>query len=315
MKNKRAQRIGRMKIITCQKKISPPETHREDKDIYGSGDSMKQYMGEIVQTSLLNTDDEKRLAKIIHGKDKSASHRAKNQMIEANLRLVVKIAHDFKGFGLPILDLISEGNIGLVRASEKFDPEKGAKFSSYSSWWIKQAMRRALANQSRTIRIPIQSAGKMSKIRAANHKLTEKLGREPANAEIADFLELSERTVSGLKLSELKTFSIHDPIREGEEGELKDIIPDHGASMPDKLLADSESLARLTKMMLKLEDRERCILTMRFGLDGSGASTLEDVSLKIGRTRERVRQIQNQALSKLRLIMADESGYSRDQTI
>ena len=276
---------------------------------------MKQYMGEIGKTALLNLDDEKKLAKIIHGKNKSASHRAKNQMIEANLRLVVKIAHDFKGFGLPLLDLISEGNIGLVRASEKFDPLKGAKFSSYAAWWIKQAMRRAISNQSKTIRIPVQSSGKISKIRAAKIKLTEKLGREPVNAEIASFLEMTERTVSWLKLADFNTFSMHNPIKEGEDGELKDIIPDHAASMPDKILADSESIARLTKIMHTLDDRERNILNMRFGLNGFNASTLDDVSRKIGRTRERVRQIQNEALSKLRLLLADESGYSQDMAI
>ena len=315
MKTKKTQKIGKVKVLVCKKKTLARENQVVSEDVCSSRDPMKQYMGEIGRTALLNLDDERKLAKIIHGKNKSASHRAKNQMIEANLRLVVKIAHDFKGFGLPLLDLISEGNIGIVRASEKFDPAKGAKFSSYAAWWIKQAMRRAIANQSRTIRIPVQSAGKMSKIRAARSKLTEKLGREPANAEIASFLEMTERTVSGLKLADLRTFSMHDPIKEGEDGELKDMIPDRAASMPDKILADSESIARLAKLMQTLDEREINILNMRFGLNGSNASTLDEVSRKIGRTRERVRQIQNEALSKLRICLGDESGYSQDMVI
>ncbi len=315
MKTKRTQKIRKMKITAFQRRPTPPEIHDEPEEPGVSRDAMRQYMGEIGQTALLSLDDEKRLAKIIHGKSRSASHRAKNQMVEANLRLVVKIAHDFKGFGLPLLDLIAEGNIGLIRASEKFDPAKGAKLSSYAAWWIKQAMRRAIANQSRTIRIPVQSAGKMAKIRTASFRLSEKLGREPANAEIADFLELSERTVAGLRLAELKTFSMHDPIQQGEDGEFKDIIPDHAASIPDKLLADSESISRLIKILQTLDEREINILNMRFGLNGCSAGTLEDVSRKIGRTRERVRQIQNQALSKLRLVLADESGYAQNRGI
>lgn len=275
-------------------------------------DTMKVYMGEIGQIGLVDLDEEAELAAAIHCGDEESHDEARATLIKANLRLVVKIAHDFKGLGLPLLDLISEGNIGLMRAVEKFDPVKGAKFSSYAAWWIKQSMRRALANQSRTIRIPVQSAGKINKIKSVRMKLTEELGREPTDGEIAEHLDFSERTVAGLRLADLRTFSLHDPIQQGEEGEFQDIIPDRRAMTPDQILGDVESVKRLLTLLDELEDRERLILKMRFGLDGYRARTLEEVSQAIGRTRERVRQIQNQALVRLRTLLADESGYSAE---
>ena len=275
-------------------------------------DTMKMYMAEIAQISLVTKNDEAMLAKAIHGDNLDQHDEARSTLIQANLRLVVKIAHDFKGLGLPLLDLISEGNIGLMRAVEKFDPAKGAKFSSYAAWWIKQSMRRALANQSRTIRIPVQSAGKITKIKSVHTKLAEELGREPTDAEIADQLDFSERTVAGLRLADHRTFSLHDPIQQGEEGEFQDIIPDRHALTPDQILGDVESVDRLLELLEKLEDRERKILEMRFGLNGARPLTLEEVSQRIGRTRERVRQIQNQALAKLKALLVDEAGFSVD---
>ena len=275
-------------------------------------DTMKVYMGEIARIPLVDKKEEAELAAAIHSTNDDMHEDARTTLIKANLRLVVKIAHDFKGLGLPLLDLISEGNIGLMRAVEKFDPAKGAKFSSYAAWWIKQSMRRALANQSRTIRIPVQSAGKITKIKSVRMKLTEELGREPTNAEIADHLEFSERTVSGLRRADLRTFSLHDPIQQGEDGEFQDIIPDRQAMTPDQILGDVESVYRLIYLLDKLEDRERKILEMRFGLGGSRPLTLEEVSQEIGRTRERVRQIQNQALTKLKQLLIDETGFSND---
>jgi len=275
-------------------------------------DTMKVYMQDIGQISLVTKEEEVELAARIHGDDHEDYEKARAILIQANLRLVVKIAHDFKGLGLPLLDLISEGNIGLMRAVEKFDPAKGAKFSSYAAWWIKQSMRRALANQSRTIRIPVQSAGKINKIKSARMKLTEKFDREPTDAEIAEFLEFSERTVTGLKLADLRTFSLHDPIQQGEDGEFQDIIPDQGALTPDRILGDTESIGRLRYLLKDLDEREIMILRMRFGMDGTRPKTLEEVSQEIGRTRERVRQIQNQALSKLRAMLVDESGFVND---
>jgi len=273
-------------------------------------DTMKVYMTEIARIPLVNKKEEAELADDIHGADDLRHDDARTTLIKANLRLVVKIAHDFKGLGLPLLDLISEGNIGLMRAVEKFDPAKGAKFSSYAAWWIKQSMRRALANQSRTIRIPVQSAGKINKIKTVRMRLVEELGREPTDAEIAEHLDFSERTVAGLRLADLRTISLHDPIQQGEEGEFQDIIPDRHAMTPDQIIGDVESVFRLMDLLDKLEERERKILEMRFGLRGGRALTLEEVSQEIGRTRERVRQIQNQALAKLKQLLADESGFA-----
>ncbi|MFT5127886.1 MAG: RNA polymerase primary sigma factor [Rhodothermales bacterium] len=270
--------------------------------IHGKTDTMKAYMQEIGQIPLVSREEEVDLAAQIA----AGSAEARQKLIQSNLRLVVKIAHDFKGLGLPLVDLISEGNIGLMKAVEKFNPLKGAKFSSYAAWWIKQSMRRALSNQSRTIRIPVQSAGKINKIKATRIKLTEELGREPSDLEIANQLDFSERTVTALRLAELRTFSLQDPIQQGEDSVFQDIIPDLGASTPDEMLCDIEMLKRLKGLIDRLDDREKLILILRFGLDGARPKTLEEVSRIIGRTRERVRQIQNQALKKLRRFIDEE---------
>ena len=267
-------------------------------------DTMKVYMQDIGDIPLISREEEVELAAQIA----DGSERARAKLIKSNLRLVVKIAHDFKGLGLPLLDLISEGNIGLMRAVEKFDPSKGAKFSSYAAWWIKQSMRRALANQSRTIRIPVQSAGKINKIKTMRAHLYETLGREPTDAEIADSLDYSERTVAGLRRADLKSFSLHDPIQQGEEGQFEDIIPDHATTTPDKVLGKVESVQRLLELLSTLDEREQLIIKMRFGLDGEPPKTLEAVSQRVGRTRERVRQIQNQALARLKQMMNEEAS-------
>ncbi|MBR6471106.1 MAG: RNA polymerase sigma factor RpoD/SigA [Victivallales bacterium] len=272
-------------------------------------DTMKLYMQSIGKYPLVSQEEEAKLAKRIAAGDDSA----RDQLISSNLRLVVKIAHDFKGLGLPLLDLISEGNIGLMRAVEKFDPSKGAKLSSYAAWWIKQSMRRALANQARTIRIPVQSASKIGKIQNAKAKLTQKLGREPTDKEIANEINLTERTVSGLRQGKTSTISLFDPIQNGAEGEFKDIIADEKTASPNDLMRDDETLEVMMQLVNKLPDRERVILQLRFGLprdDGKveKPKTLEEVSRSIGRTRERVRQIQNQALETLRNALEEQKS-------
>ena len=298
-------------LRTKQEKDAARRAALDSKLVIGSkNDTMKVYMTEIARIPLVNKKEEADLADAIHSTDEGKHEDARTTLIKANLRLVVKIAHDFKGLGLPLLDLISEGNIGLMRAVEKFDPAKGAKFSSYAAWWIKQSMRRALANQSRTIRIPVQSAGKINKIKTVRMRLVEELGRDPSDAEIAEKLEFSERTVAGLRMADLRTISLNDPIQQGEEGEFQDIIPDRQAQTPDQIIGDVESVFRLMHLLDKLEERERKILEMRFGLRGGRPLTLEEVSQEIGRTRERVRQIQNQALTKLKQLLADETGFN-----
>ncbi len=267
-------------------------------------DTMKLYMQSIGQFRLVSQKEEAQLAKRIAKGDQEA----RDILISSNLRLVVKIAHDFKGLGLPLLDLISEGNIGLMRAVEKFDPSKGAKLSSYAAWWIKQSMRRALANQARTIRIPVQSASKIGKIQNAKAKLTQTLGREPTDKEIATEINLTERTVTGLRQGKASTISLFDPIQNGAEGEFKDIIPDDKTIAPNDIVQDDETLQLMMKMVAKLPERERVILKLRFGLDGGKPKTLEEVSHAIGRTRERVRQIQNQALERLRAAIEEQKS-------
>ena len=272
-------------------------------------DTLKLYMNEVGRIPLVTPEQEKILASQIHGEDRALHDQACTTLINANLRLVVKIAHDFKGLGLPLCDLISEGNLGLVRAVEKFDPSMGAKFSSYAAWWIKQAMRRALSNQAGVIRIPVQSAGKINKIKLASMKMTEQLGRTPTDGELADNLALSERTVAALRLSDLKTVSLHAPIQQGEDGSIGDLISDRNAMTPDRILGDEESIQRLLSLLSELDERERQILQLRFGLDGRRPKTLDEVSQLIHRTRERVRQLQNQALAKLRAKLADEVEF------
>ena len=259
-------------------------------------------MRDIGNIPLVNTQEEVELAASIrHG-----CEEAKFKLIISNLRLVVKIAHDFKSLGLPLQDLISEGNIGLMRAVEKFDPQKGAKFSSYAAWWIKQAMRRALLEKSKPIRIPVTSAGKINKIKSIRTRLTHKLGRDPTDKEIAYQSELSVRVVSRLKQADLKTVSLQDPITQNKDGWLKDILSDERAESPSKLADDNEFLDRLNGLLNMLDKRERMILLMRYGLDGKPPRTLEEVSITIGRTRERVRQIQNKALQKMRNLINDD---------
>ena len=267
-----------------------------------TGDSMKFYMRDINNIPLINTKEEVELAKLI----KKGSLEAKYKLITSNLRLVVKIAHDFKGIGLPLQDLIAEGNIGLMRAAEKFDPSKGAKFSSYAAWWIKQSMRRAMMEKSKLIRVPITSAGKINKIKSTRSRLTEQLGRSPTDKEIAGKLNFSVKVVSRLKKVEQKTVSLHQPISDDNSSGLKDVLPDDKTLSPDQLMDDHELVNRVNRLLNALDGRERTILLMRFGLDGRPPKTLEEVSKKIGRTRERVRQIQNKALNKLRHIIVED---------
>ena len=269
-------------------------------------DPMKQYMEELSRIPLLSREQEAILAEQIHCGDQKMHDEACQTLILSNLRLVVKIAHDFKGMGLPLLDLISEGNIGLARAVEKFDPKLGAKFSSYAAWWVKQSMRRALSNQSGTIRIPVQSLSKIGKIKFTAMALKEKLGRNPTDEEIAKELGLTEQSVMALRLSDVKTISISAPIKDGEEGSFGDLISDTNAERPDEIIGEEEDMARLRFLVKNLDERERTIIVARFGLDGKPPRTLDDISMKLGRTRERIRQIQEQALRKLKDLFLEE---------
>jgi RNA polymerase primary sigma factor len=269
-----------------------------DRDREGEN-GIKIYLREIGQIALLTPKDEIRLAARIKKGDKEA----RAEMIKANLRLVVKIAHDYSNFGLPLLDLISEGNIGLMKAVERFDPKKGGKLSTYAAWWIKQSIKRALANQAKTIRLPVHLVDKISKMKRAGHKLSEKLGREPTDQELADVLDIPRAKVAQLRTISIRPASLDAPIGEDDATEFSEIVGDESALTPFELLRDKTLRQEVRDILEELDAREAEILTMRFGLDGSKPRTLEEVGKRFKVTRERVRQIQNIALTKLRRVM------------
>jgi RNA polymerase primary sigma factor len=269
-----------------------------DRDREGEN-GIKIYLREIGQIPLLTPKDEVRLAARIKKGDKAA----RAQMIKANLRLVVKIAHDYSNFGLPLLDLISEGNIGLMKAVERFDPKKGGKLSTYAAWWIKQSIKRALANQAKTIRLPVHLVDKISKMKRAGHKLSERLGREPTDQELADVLGMTRAKVAQLRTISIRPASLDAPIGDDDATEFSEIVGDEAALTPFELLRDKTLRQEVRDILEELDTREAEILTLRFGLDGSKPKTLEEVGRKFKVTRERVRQIQNIALTKLRRVM------------
>ena len=221
-------------------------------------------------------------------------------MIKANLRLVVKIARDYEGIGLPLLDLISEGNIGLMKAVERFDPKKGGKLSTYGSWWIKQSIKRALANQSKTIRLPVHLVDKISKMRRVALQLQEELGREPTDEELAIEMDMPTSRITQMRLASIRPASLDAPIGDEESNNFAEVVQDESAFSPYEQLEDKTVTDMLQEMVKKLDPREATILRYRFGLDGGSERTLEEVGEKFGVTRERVRQIQNIALRKMR---------------
>ncbi|MEY3480538.1 MAG: hypothetical protein RIQ71_1313 [Verrucomicrobiota bacterium] len=254
------------------------------------------YLREISQVPLLTPSEEVKLAAQI----KRGNKRAREKMITANLRLVVKIAHDFSTFGLPLLDLISEGNIGLMKAVERFDPKKGGKLSTYASWWIKQSIKRALANQSKTIRLPVHLVDKIGKIRRVAARMTEELGREPSSEELAEELGLAVAKVSHLKNVAVRPASLDARINSDDDTPFGDLVSDDRAEDPFAALRDKDLRDEIVELLDVLEPRERRIIAYRFGLEGGRERTLEEVGKKFGVTRERIRQLQNIALLKMR---------------
>src|SRR5579862_808969 len=257
---------------------------------------IKIYLREIGQIPLLTPDDEIRLAARIKKGDKEA----RSLMIRSNLRLVVKIAHDYANFGLPLLDLINEGNIGLMKAVERFDPAKGGKLSTYGSWWIKQSIKRALANQSKTIRLPVHLVDKIAKMRRTAMKLQEVFGREPTDDELAEEMGMSAPRVAQMRTAAIRPASLDAPIGDDESNNFAEVVQDENADTPYEQLEEKTVTKMLQEMVKTLDPREATILRARFGLDGGSERTLEEVGEKFGVTRERVRQIQNIALRKLR---------------
>jgi RNA polymerase primary sigma factor len=266
-----------------------------DLTVEPSLDSLRLYLREIGKVPLLTADQEVYLAKRIERGDMTA----KTGMIEANLRLVVSIAKSYLGRGLSFLDLIQEGSLGLIRAVEKFDYRKGYKFSTYATWWIRQAVTRAIADKARTIRIPVHMVEKLNKVVHIERQLVQRLGREPRPDEIADELEMTTEEVREiLRMSQLPV-SLEKPIGEEEESELGDFVEDESAESPFDTATLSLRREDVEHALSALPERERQVIELRFGLSGSQPCTLEEVGRAFGVTRERIRQIENNTLKKL----------------
>jgi RNA polymerase primary sigma factor len=259
--------------------------------------NLQLYLREISKTPLLTQKEEIALAHRIQHGDKEA----RDHMIKANLRLVVKIARDYKDFGLPLLDLISEGNIGLIKAVERFDTRKSGKLSTYAAWWIKQSIKRALANQGKTIRLPVHLVDKISKMRRTAMALAEKFGREPTDMELAMELQIPTGKVAHLKSVGVRPSSLDAPIGDdGDSATFGEIVGDENAVNPFDSLRKRNQHADLKALVNALDPREAEIIKLRFGLDGAGELTLEEIGKIFCVTRERIRQLQNTALSKMR---------------
>jgi RNA polymerase primary sigma factor len=272
----------------------PEQTSREP----AQGGALQLYLREIGQVKLLTPKEETALAHRI----KKGDEQAREQMIKANLRLVVKIAHDYDGLGLPLLDLINEGNIGLIKGVERFDPTKGAKLSTYAAWWIKQAIKRALANQSKTIRLPVHVVDKVAHIRRAEVRLRETLDREPTDEEVAADVGLKPGRVREYRQASRAPVSLEAPLgADDDTNHVAEVVADANAAAPFDHLVKTSDAELLREVFATLAPRERAILSMRFGLEDDTPRTLEMIGAHFGVTRERIRQIQNEALQKLRM--------------
>lgn len=279
-------------------------------------DTMQAYLQEIGRTPLLSTEEETELGQKVQAmlplREKEdltkeekriiyQGNKAKNQMVKANLRLVVSIAKKYQRRGLSLLDLIQEGTLGLIRGIEKFDPAKGYKLSTYAYWWIRQAMTRAIADQGRTIRLPIHITEQLNKIKKANRKLNEELARKPTEKEIASALGISlEKLRSILQAARIsRPGSLNMKMREDNEAELEAILPDDSAS-PGEIVAKRELQSKVRELLQTLPENQREIIALRFGLENGKKMTLREVGQRCGVSRERVRQLQAQAMRKLR---------------
>jgi RNA polymerase primary sigma factor len=261
-------------------------------------DSLQLFLKDIGKVDLLTAAQEVELAKRIERGD----HRAKQEMVEANLRLVVSIAKRYRNQGLPFLDLIQEGTIGLVRAAEKFDHRKGFKFSTYATWWIRQAVARALADKGRTIRMPVHVVEKLNRITRAERKLRAERGREPSSAEIALELEMPIEEVEQIRRTSQTPVSLEKPVGDDDESEFGHFIEDESEPLPDEVANLSLRNEALSRVLSMLGERERKVLELRFGLNGEAPRTLDEVGRAFNVTRERIRQIENHSLKKLRML-------------
>ena len=281
-----------------RRSLAPDEEKKKpaiDLTVEPSLDSLRLYLRSIGRVPLLTADEEVSLAKRIERGDMAA----KQHMVEANLRLVVSIAKGYLGRGLTFLDLIQEGSLGLIRAVEKFDYRRGYKFSTYATWWIRQAVTRAIADKGRTIRIPVHMVEKLNKVVHVERQLVQSLGREPTPEEIASELECTVREVRDILRMSQQPVSLEKPIGEEEESELGDFVEDQTAESPFELASENLRKENVRKALAALPQREREVIEMRFGLSGGRPRTLEEVGRAFNVTRERIRQIENHTLKKL----------------
>jgi RNA polymerase primary sigma factor len=285
-----------VEVVAAAEIVEEPEIVAEAREI--STDSLQLFLKDIGKVDLLTAAQEVELAKRIERGD----HGAKQEMVEANLRLVVSIAKRYRNQGLPFLDLIQEGTIGLVRAAEKFDWRKGYKFSTYATWWIRQAVARALADKARTIRMPVHVVEKLNKIVRTERKLRAEKGREPLVEEIALDLDMTVEEVESIRRTSQTPVSLEKPVGDEEESEFGQFIEDDSTPLPDEAADTAFRAEALAKCLSSLSYRERRVLELRYGLNGEQPCTLDEVGRAFEVTRERIRQIENQGLKKLRAL-------------
>jgi RNA polymerase nonessential primary-like sigma factor len=270
-------------------------------------DATQIYLREIGYSPLLSAEEEVHYGRLARKGEAAARQR----MIESNLRLVVKIARRYLNRGLPLLDLIEEGNLGLIRAVEKFDPERGFRFSTYATWWIRQTIERAIMNQTRTIRLPVHVLKEINIYQRAAKHLAQKLDHEPSAEEVAHLLDVPMNDVKRMLGLYERVASVDAPLEADRDRTLLDAIPDHNAADPAEILQSEKVQGYIDEWLVSLTDKQREVVERRFGLHGRDVSTLEQVGLDVGVTRERVRQIQVEALQRLRALL-EKKGYSLD---
>jgi RNA polymerase primary sigma factor len=270
-----------------------------------NGDTaMKVYLREIGRSPLLTPQEEIELARKI----KKGDRQARETMISSNLRLVVTIARDYADFGLPLLDVISEGNIGLMKAVERFDPAKRAKLSTYAVWWIRQSIKRALSNQAKLVRLPVHLGEKMSKMRRVAMRMSEELGREASDEELSGEIGIPTEKISELRAAAIRPASLHAPISDDGLTEFGESVADEDARNPFELLRDKDLRSKIDGLMKELNGREKEIIAQRFGFGGGERKTLQQVGDGLGVSRERIRQLENAALVKLRRALSQKEG-------